>query len=45
MTSSDVASFEECHLIWTSWKKQPIIDELLKLDEYEEQFKIGNSEK
>mmetsp|Transcript_7749 Transcript_7749/g.7207 ORF Transcript_7749/g.7207 Transcript_7749/m.7207 type:complete len:139 (-) Transcript_7749:830-1246(-) len=34
MSSGEQASFEECHLVWTSWRKQYITDQLVKFDDY-----------
>jgi hypothetical protein len=33
MSNGEKASFEECQLIWTSWKKQKIINQLKKAED------------
>lgn len=37
LQSGETDSFEECNLIWTSWRKSYITEELMTLDQYDEQ--------
>eukprot|EP00347_Sterkiella_histriomuscorum_P022577 403337958 len=43
MSMGERANYEDCQLIWTSWKKQKFLDQLLKFEEFqlqEQQFHI-----
>ncbi|CDW84262.1 tubulin-tyrosine ligase family [Stylonychia lemnae] len=37
MSMADKANFEECQLIWTSWRKQKFVEQLIKNEEYQQQ--------